>query len=319
MSALSGRPVHVAWSREAELANNYFQPAFSHSIRAGAARDGKILYWEHDFVSSPIIMGPLAGGMAWVMDQVTADEGTARGSRPPYELPNRRIRYSDIRTGVPTGAWRGLGAAPNAFAIKSAMDELARAAEIDPLDFRLLNLPAAQHRLAAVLRRVAAICNWSQSSPPNTGRGLACAVYKDQTAVAVVIEVELDHQAKKIKATRAWCAQDCGLVINPGQVENQVLGNIAWGCSMALKERISLEDGAIAETNFHSYQLLRNHECPETVVALVNPDGGAPAGVGEVAMVPVAAAVANAVFSASGRRARRLPIHYDAVFPEGEN
>ena len=318
LSARVGRPVRVQWDREAEFQNNYFQPAFSHFIDAGVTSAGTISHWEHDFVSSPILTGPAPKNIAWVLDMVMADEGTARGSLPQYRVANRRVRYSDIRTQVPVGAWRGLGSAPNTFAIECMMDELAIAAGIDPLRFRLQNLPLESKRLAAVLRRVAEIAEWGQPAPADTGRGLACAVYKDRTAVAVVAEIQIDHAARDLRVTKAWCAQDCGLVVNPDQVENQIMGNMVWGCSVALKERITIEAGAVVERNFDSYEILRHHECPDMTVALVD-SGAPPVGVGESALAPVAPAIANAIFAVTGRRIRRLPISYDSVFGDAKS
>ncbi len=314
LSAAVGAPVRVQWDRKSEFQNNYLQPAFSHYIDAGVKADGKISHWRHDFVSSPIIFGQIPKNVAWVMDKVVADFGTSRGSKPPYQIDNRRTRFSDIRTAVSIGAWRGLGAAPNAFAIESMMDELASGAGIDPLEFRLNNLSAKAGRLADVLRRVAEISAWGQPVAKDHGRGLACSVYKGDTPVAVVAEIQIDRAAEKIRVTKVWCAQDCGLVINPHQVENQVMGNIVWGTSMAMKEQITIADGQVQEENFDAYEILRHDEAPQIVVDLVMPPDTPPVGVGESALPAVPAAIANAVFAATGQRVRRLPISYDSVF-----
>ncbi len=183
----------------------------------------------------------------------------------------------------------------------------------DPLEFRLNNLSASGSRLADVLRRVAEISDWGQPVAKDHGRGLACSVYNGDTSVAVVAEVQVDPVAKKIRVTKVWCAQDCGLVINPHQVENQVMGNIVWGTSMAMKEQITIEDGQVQEENFDAYEILRHDEAPEIVVDLVEPAGVKPVGVGESALPAVPAAIANAVFAATGRRVRRLPISYENV------
>lgn len=313
LSAAVGRPVRVQWDRETEFQNNYFHPGFSHYINAGVTGRGTISHWEHDYVSSPIITGAVPKTPAWVLDTVMADFGTSRGSLPPYRMANRRTRFSDIRTAVPIGAWRALGAAPNGFAIESMMDELAVMAGIDPLDFRLSNLPSEGERLAEVLRQVAEISKWGRPARTGTGRGIACAVYKDETPVAVVAEVVVDHAARDLGVTQIWCVQDCGLVINPDQVEHMVMGNIVWGCSMALKERLTFASGAVMQNNFDGYELLRHRECPILTMALVN-SNAKPVGVGEAALAPVAPAIANAVFAATGQRVRRLPMSYESVF-----
>lgn len=313
LSAAVGQPVAVQWHREMELRDNYFQPAFSHLIDAGVNTNGTISHWHHKFVSSPIVTGLVPDSISWFVDRVVADEGTARGSKPRYAIKNCRIDYSDIRTSIPTGAWRGLGAAPNTFAIESMIDELAHAARIDPMQFRLQNISDEEHRLAAVLREVANISNWDNPLPADMGRGVACAVYKGLTAVAVVVEVAIDHAEERIQVTRAWCAQDCGLVINPDQVKSQITGNIVWGCSMTLKERVTIEAGRIVEDNFDSYEILRNHECPDVTIALVDPESSPPSGVGEAAFPPVAPAIANAIFAATTQRVRQLPVSYHTL------
>lgn len=314
LSAATGRPVRVQWDRETEFQNNYFQPSFSHHINAGVTDDGKISHWKHDFVSSPILTGLVPSSIGWMLDKIMADEGTARGSLPQYQMTNRQVRYSDIRTPVPIGAWRGLGSAPNTFAIESMMDELAGKSGIDPLKFRLQNLPSSSERLSAVLLRVAEISGWGQDSPTDTGYGVACSVYKNETVVAIVAKVQIDHSAGELRVNKIWCVQDSGLVINPDQVENQILGNITWGCSMALKERITFESGAVEQRNFHTYEILRHGEAPEIIVMQINPANAQSSAVGEAAFAPVAPAIANAICAATGKRVRRLPMDYDNVF-----
>ncbi|NRB17806.1 MAG: xanthine dehydrogenase family protein molybdopterin-binding subunit [Rhodobacteraceae bacterium] len=316
LSARFNRPVRVQWDRETEFQNNYFQPKFSHYIEAGVTADGTISHWDHDVVSSSIFTGLVPNLIGKAIDLVSPDDGTVRGIIPQYDMLNRRIRYAAVRTPVPINAWRGLGAAPNAFAIESMMDELATKAGIDPLQFRLQNLPPSSDRLANVLRRVGEMSTWGHPTPPDTGRGLACAVYKDETAVAVVMEVQIDHANRALRLTRAWCAQDCGLVLNPHQVESQVMGNIIWGCSMSLKEQITIAADRVEQGNFHMYEPLRHASAPEVSVALVVPADTAPAPVGESALPPVPAAIANAVFAATGRRNRRLPMTYESTFAE---
>lgn len=316
LSAIFNRAVRVQWDREDEFQNNYFQPKFAHYIEAGVTSDGKISHWDHDFVSSSILTGTVPSLVGKAIDIATPDDGTIRGIVPQYDISNRRIRYSAVRTPVPINAWRGLGSAPNAFAIESMMDELAFIAGIDPLQFRLQNLPLSSDRLANVLREVAEISDWGRPSPPDTGRGLACAVYKDETAAAVVVDIQIDHTTRAVQVTKAWCAQDCGLVLNPHQVESQIMGNIIWGCSMSLKEQITIAAGRVDEDNFHMYEPLRQESAPEVKVALVVPADTAPSAVGEAALPPVPAAIANGVFAATGQRNRHLPMTYESSFDE---
>lgn len=315
LSVETGKPVRIQWDRETEFQSNYFHPAFSHLISAGVTASGEISHWDHDFVSSPIATGPMPENVAWFMDKAMADFGTSRGSLPPYRFASHRTRYSDIRTKVPVGSWRGLGAAPNAFAIESMMDELASLAGRDPLEFRLTHLPPERATMVSVLKRVAQMSDWGTAEKPGHGKGIACAEYKDETPVAVVAGVFIDHDARVIRVTGIWCAQDCGVVVNPDQVEALVEGNIVWGCSMALKEQITFDRGRVEQVNFHTYDILRQDECPEISVQLMLSERD-PAGVGEAAFGPVAPAIANAIFAATGQRVRRLPVQYDSIFPD---
>ncbi|MBT7666981.1 MAG: xanthine dehydrogenase family protein molybdopterin-binding subunit [Rhodospirillaceae bacterium] len=317
LSAHVGRPVRVQWNREAEFQHNYFQPKFSHAIDSGLDETGKIAYWHHDFVSSPIIFGLVPKGLASILDTFVADKGTARGAKPPYAIEHQRLRYSDIRTDTPTGAWRGLGAAPNTFAIESIMDELAFAAGKDPLAFRLAHLVGdGQHiaQLSGVLRQVGDLSGWGRSVAKDRGLGIACATYKDQTHVAVVADVAIDHSERQVNVVKLWCAQNSGLVINPDQVENQVLGNLVWGCGMALKEKLTVSDGIVNERNFDTYEILRHEEAPEVDIKLVDTMQAKPLAVGEAAFAPTVAAIANAAFAASGKRPRSLPFNYDSLY-----
>jgi CO/xanthine dehydrogenase Mo-binding subunit len=186
------------------------------------------------------------------------------------------------------------------------MDELAQMGGLDPVEFRLRNLPPERERLAAVLREVARLSGWGGPVAAGRGRGLACAVYEEMTYVAVVLEVAVE--GGRIRPLRAWCAHDCGLVVNPGQVTAQIEGNVVWGCSVALQERAEIRDGVNAKDSFESYPILRQADSPEVEVTLVERDGDPPSGAGEPAIAPTPAAVVNAVFAATGTRHRRLPI-----------
>jgi CO/xanthine dehydrogenase Mo-binding subunit len=307
LSSSVGRPVRVQWSREHEFRDNYLQPPFSHWIDAGVDAEGRLTHWLHDFTACPIGLdsATIPRRLHWLADLV-GDPGTKRGALTPYRVSDRRTRFSDVRIPIHTGQWRGLGAAPNTTAIELAMDELAQAAGIDAIEFRLRNLGPERERLAAVLREVARLSSWGEPVGARRGRGLACAVYEEMTYVAVVLEVALDDGV--IRPVRAWCAHDCGLVVNPGQVTAQIEGNIAWGCSVALQERAEIRDGANANDSFETYPILRQADSPEVEVSLLEHPGDPPTGAGEPAIAPTPAALINAVFAATGTRHRRLPI-----------
>lgn len=313
LSQATGRPVRVQWRREDEFRHNYFQPPFLHEVEAGVTSRGRISHWRHDFASAPIIYGPVPEPFSWIMD-LLADKGTGRGARPPYHIAHKRVRYSDIRIPVPTGAWRGLGAAPNAFAIESMVDELAVAAKLDPLKFRLRNLTPKDGRLAAVLARVGQMANWGQQLPKGIGQGLACAVYRDATFVAIAVQMHVNKTARSIRVDQVWCAHDCGLIVNPDQVRAQIEGNIIWGCGMALQEQMSFADGGAESDNFHLYHPIRHGGAPKIEISLLDRPDISPAGAGEPAIAPMPAAIANAVFAATGKRPRKLPFDYDSLF-----
>ena len=304
-----GRPVRVQWERADEFQSSYFQAPFSHQIKARVDQQGKITHWHHDFLSSPIITGLVDGTLSWAVDMFVADKGTARGALSPYQLDNQRIRYSDIRTEIPVGAWRGLGSAPNAFAIESMINERATASAIDPFEIRLRNLSSSEKRLAQVLRELKKFCKWKDRSlSSGYGMGIAASIYKGVTRAAVAVEVQFDPDLQETKISQVWCVQDSGRVINPDQVENQVAGNLIWGCSMALKERLNFTAGKSSARNFDTYEILRHSDAPKIKIKLIDPYHSEPSAVGEAALPPVPAAIAQAVYAASGQRQRQLPI-----------
>ena len=315
LSRAAKRPVKVQWTREDEFRGNYFQPPYFHKIDAAVFEDGSISRWRHDFASAPIFFGidAIPKIARPILDRL-ADEGTARGATPPYRAANKLVRYSDIRLPVSTGAWRGLGAAPNSFAIESIMDQLARNAGIDPIQFRIKNLETQHIRLAQVMRKAGDMAGWGRRMPTGSGLGMAAAVYKEKTYVAVVAEVTINHSGKTIEVPRVWCAQDCGLIVNPGFVEQQIIGNVVWGVGLALTEEVLFSGGAAETDNFDGYEIVRQENAPYVKTALIEPEGAPPVGAGEPAIAPTPAAIANAIFAASAKRVRKLPVRYDALF-----
>ncbi len=316
LSSAVKRPVQVVWSREECFQHGYFRTPTNHRIRAGVTAEGRISFWKHEFASGPVIFNPAmidSQALKWVLSFIP-DFGGTRGAKIPYDIPNQEILHWNRPLPVPTGAWRGLGASTNGFAIESAMDELAGLAGADPLDFRLSHLSGEQSRLKGVLRAVAEKAGWGNPRREGIGRGLACGAYLDKTFVAVVAEVSLDEKAGRIVLERLVCAHDCGLVINPDTVEAQIEGNLVWGWGMALKENLFLKDGRMNAGNFHQYSLPRCDETPEVEIVLVEDKDIPPTGVGEPAIMPTPAAIANAVADASGKRLTRLPIRPENLF-----
>ncbi|MEM7220600.1 MAG: molybdopterin cofactor-binding domain-containing protein [Pseudomonadota bacterium] len=299
LTKAAGVPVKVQWTREDEFCHNYVGPAFSTRIEAGLDADGRITHWHHRAVGAPILTSStfIPGYLHWLANRVP-DPGTKRGMELPYAVANRRLEFADERLPMSTGPWRGLGAAPNTFAVECAMDELAVAAGIEPIEFRLRHLDAP--RLGHCLRRLRV-----KLAGESGEFGIAATAYKGVTFVALAAKVE--RIRGRIAVTRLVCVHDCGRVIAPDQVRAQVEGNLVWGVGMALRESFALAGGSAATRNFDRYQLPRNADVPDMDIELVR-SSAPPSGAAEAALAPAAAAIANAVYAASGERHRALPL-----------
>ena len=274
-------------------------------IRAQQDETGQITDWQQGFVSAPIIFGLVPPSLSWAVDTFAADKGTARGAISAYDCGNRRIEYSDIRLDIPTGPWRGLGSAPLVFANETMMDELSHQAGLDPVFYRLKHLGSRQKRLARMIRQAARMSGWGRKLPKGHGLGIAAAKYKEETAVAIVAEVSTTEDEYRVE--QIWCAQDSGQVIDEDAVRNQIEGNIAWGCGMAISEAMRFEGYPDHQQNFDTYEILRLEQMPEVSIHLAEHPDERPLGVGESALGPVAPAIGNALFNATGFRTRELP------------
>ena len=237
------------------------------------------------------------------------DLGVARGGVPPYAAARRRIEYEDVDLPIDLGTWRSLGAAPNTFAIESAIDELARLRNLDPVEFRLENLAPQHERLAVCLRKTRQLAERS-ALPAETGvgRGYACGVYEEDSFIAASADVRVDPATGAVRVLRMCCAQDVGLAVNPDQLEAQIEGNLIWGLGMALTEQVEIAPGDIASRNFDRYRIPRIQDAPEFEIEIISPRSIPPAGAGETGMIVGAPAIANAVRDATGTRYTSLPI-----------
>lgn len=312
LARASGHPVKVQWTRAEEFREAFHRPPSSHRIRARLAADGSIADWWHAFRSGHVIFTSAAMGPALQFaTSFVGDPGVLRGAVPPYAAQRSRVELEDVRLPVHTGPWRGLGAAPNVWAIETAIDALARHARRDPVDFRLANIDKAHGRLAAALRRVAASANWQdREATQNRAFGVACSIYKDMSYAAVVAEIARARAGMRV--VHLWCAHDCGFVVNPDQVRAQIEGNLVWGIGMALSERLSIRDGHVAEASFADYVLPTYSAVPHMAIELVD-DGHPPSGAGETAIVAATAAITNAFAAMTGRAVRRLPYDGSSV------
>ncbi len=279
----AGRPVQALWTREDDMRHDHYRPANYTHLRSGIDNGGRTVAWFQRIVGPSLAL---------------------EGVDIPYAIPNIREEHIEVEPGVPTGPWRSVGASQNAFVVECFIDELAHAAGAEPLAFRRKLLGKAP-RHHAVLDLAAEKSGWS--TPPLNGRHRGIAVYHSfGSYVAQVAEVSVG-EAGAIKVHRVVCAIDCGLAVNPGLVAAQMEGGIAFGLSAALKGEITIEHGRVAQANFRDYPMLTMSEMPEVEVHIV-PSRRDPCGVGEPGVPPIAPAVANAIFAATGHRIRTLPI-----------
>lgn len=276
-------PIQLIWTRQDDLQHDRYRPAHCALLKAGFDRRGKPESW---FLR--------VAGSALALDGIDV----------PYDLPNMREEHVKVASALPTGPWRSVGASQNAFVVECFIDEMAYAAAEDPLAFRLEHL---QHspRHQAVLELAAARAGWGNSLPAGHYHGLA--VYRSfHSWVAMVAEVSISSD-NRILVHRMTSAIDCGMTINPDTVRAQLEGAVAFGLSAALKEAIRVERGAVQQSSFADYPILTFSEMPHVDVHIV-PTEAPPGGVGEPGVPPVAPAVANAVFAATGHRLRTLPL-----------
>jgi isoquinoline 1-oxidoreductase beta subunit len=306
LSKGSGVPVHLGWNRPEELRHGFFAPMSHHRLQATVDQNGRIQTMKHELGSGDILFAFFSPLLTAVFG---ADIGVSRGACIEYDVPDLETVIWRRKLPVKTGSWRGLGFLPNVFAVESFMDELANTADIDPLQFRLMNLPDTERgrKMGMVLEAATNAANWGASLPGGRAQGLACA-HDFGTSVAAVAEVSVDEATRKIRVHHITSAMDCGLVINPDGAKAQMEGNTMWGVSAILTEEVRIKDGRVALNNFETYPLLTMKEAPTVEAILVDAGGQEPTGVGEPPIGPIGAAIANAVFSLTGRRLRNMPL-----------
>lgn len=294
--AVGGRPVKVIWSREDDMTFGMYRQTMQVRFRATLAGDGRIE------AMSVRVAGPQMG--AAIVQENNMDPFSLLGLvDTPYAIPNYAVDHAVVDIPVPLSAWRAIATSFTGYWMESFMDELAVAAGMDPLAFRLANLPS-DARARAVLERAAEMAGWSETPTQGVRRGIA-VVESYGSVVAQVAEVTMDGD--RVRVPRVFAAIDCGRAINPGQVETQIQGSVIDALGPTLRAKITLEGGAAVQSNFPDYQLIRIGESPEVAVEIV--ETGAPiGGVGEPGVPPLAGAVCNAVFAATGRRIRSLPL-----------
>jgi isoquinoline 1-oxidoreductase subunit beta len=310
---LPGRAVKVMWSREEDIGRGLYRSQAATRLRAAIGPDGLPAAYDA-LVAAQSIFNSMGGRNLPFSPSPDGDYLTVEGlDKTHYAIPNRRMRSQHVPTHVPIQFWRSNGFSFNTYATESFIDECADAAGADPLAYRRTLLRGSPRHLA-VLDRVAEIAGWGTPLPPGRGRGIAIEdCYR--SVVAQVAEVTVAPDGA-LRVDRIFCAIDAGLVINPDQVIAQMEGGALFATTTALMSEITLRDGAVVESNFHDYPMQRLADAPEVTVAIVASEGP-PCGVGEPGVVPAAAAIANAIFAATGRRLRSLPLARTEISGDG--
>jgi isoquinoline 1-oxidoreductase beta subunit len=294
-------PVKVVWSREEDIQHDIYRPYYYDRLAAGLDEKGMPIAWRHRVVGSSILA-------RWAPPAFVngLDSDAVEGATGPYAFPNLLVDYvrHEPPEGLTTGWWRGVGMTHNAFMVEGFIDELAAAAKKDPVDYRRALL-GEDRRARGVLDLAAAKSDWSQALPEGSGRGVAL-IFGFGSYVAQVAEVDVAKDGR-VRVRRVVCAVDCGKAVNPDTIKAQMEGGIIFGITAALYGEITFKDGRVEQGNFDSYQMLRINEAPRIEVFLVESDA-APGGIGEPGTSAVAPAVVNAIFAATGKRLRALPI-----------
>jgi len=302
------KPVKLTWSREEDMGNDQYRPAAWVHVRAGVDASGNVTAYNHRVVSASIA-AQRGRALPATGDSSGPDGATGR----TYAWPNRLIEWVQHPAVVPVGYWRSVGNSYNCFAVESAMDELALAANIDPLVFRQ-NLLANDPRGLAVLNAAAALAGWGTAPPAGHARGIAFGVAFG-TYVAEVVEVSQPTPGA-MKLHSVSCVVDCGTAVNPDSVIAQMQGGIIHGLSAILFGQVTFKGGKASARNFSNYRALRMSECPVINVQIIN--SGAPfSGTGEPGVPPLGPALANAWFKLTGTRFRSLPFFPGAGMGEG--
>ena len=299
-------PVKVVWTREEDIQHDMYRPYWFDRFSAGLDHKGMPVAWSHRFAGSSIIARWLPPAFKNGLDPDTTEGAIDL----PYALPNFHVEYLRVEPpGIPTAFWRSVGPSHNVFVVESFMDELAAAAKQDPLAYRAALLDKSP-RAKAVLALAAQKAGWGAPLPARAGRGVALQ-FVFGTYMAQVAEVEVAKDGA-VRVRRVVCAVDCGTVVNPDTVRAQIQGAVMFGITAALYGEITLKDGRVEQSNFDSYQILRINEAPAVEVHIVQ-NAETPGGMGEAGTSAIVPAVANAIFAATGKRLRKMPVDQTAL------
>jgi isoquinoline 1-oxidoreductase beta subunit len=305
------KPVKVMWTREDDIKHDRFRAPMTHRIQGGLDAQGQLIGWSHKTsaisIWKPVNPKAIKDGVDYycLMGLWNEPDSPMWNDRIQYEIPNLYIEFLMADLPIPCFPWRAVQNGPNAFVIESFIDELAHAAGKDPLEFRLQNLKNNK-RATRVLQTVAEKAGWGKPIPMGQGRGIAQHACFG-TWTAQVVDLSVDKNTGQIKVHRVVAAVDCGPVINPGPLVEQIEGGAILALSTALKEEVKFAKGGVATSNFDDYPVIRMSEVPEIEVHIVKSTDKI-GGIGELGVPPLAPAVANAFFNATGVRIRRIPL-----------
>jgi len=317
-----GRPIRLQWMRQDEHRWEPYGSAMLLQLKATLHAEGRINDWQSDVYSDTHSTRPGGDASRVLVGQYTDpgktvnrggfSGGTSRNASPYYDIPNVKIVTHEYQGPLRVSALRSLGAYANVFALESFMDELASHAKQDPLEFRLRHL--SDPRAIAVLQEVAKHANWSQPAEPDEGRGIAFARYKNHASYfAVVAEVKIEHAKRTYQVKKLTGVIESGQAINPDGIKNQTEGGMIQSASWTSLEQVSYGESGILSDNWATYPIIRFSDIPQIDVHVIDRPEEAPLGAGEAAQGPTSAAIANALFAATGTRIRDLPLTPDKI------
>jgi isoquinoline 1-oxidoreductase subunit beta len=301
IAKISGQFIKLVWTREDDIKGGFYRPVYVHRVQAAIGTDGLPIAWQHVivgqslFTNTPLEKYIVANGIDY--------SSVTTGAPYSDSIPDHSFELITTTAGVPVSAWRSVGNTHTAFVIETLIDELAALAKKDPVEYRRALLKKHPRHLAALNLSVEKAA-WSKPLPKGRFRGVA--VHEAMGSyVSQVVEISVNN--KQVRVHRVVCAIDCGLAVNPDGVVAQMEGGIVFGLTAALYGEITLEKGRVQQSNFHNYRMLRMNEMPLIEVYIV-PSSGKMGGAGEPGVPPIAPALANALFAATGKRHRKLPI-----------